>query len=64
MSDELYATCPTCAALRLVEVPPCADGHGADCPDACCVECGTALFLDPVLLGAGARSSTLVPCAA
>ena len=35
--------CPTCADERGFEVPPCRDGHGAQCPDRACVECGTVL---------------------
>lgn len=50
-ADLVTLFCPTCAADRLVETPPCPDGHGADCPDRACVECGTALMLDAPLLG-------------
>jgi hypothetical protein len=34
--------CPGCRAQRVVEQPPCADGH-LDCPEWACVECGTAI---------------------
>ncbi|MDT4907932.1 MAG: hypothetical protein QOG07_3088 [Pseudonocardiales bacterium] len=44
---DLY--CSSCADFRLSEVPPCADGHGADCPDRACTECGTALFVGPFI---------------
>lgn len=47
MSTELLMLyCPTCARESLAETPPCPDGHGDDCPDRACVECGTALMLD------------------
>ena len=36
--------CPDCAADRTFDQPVCADGHGVDCPDLCCVECGLAVF--------------------
>ena len=50
MTVELLCLyCPTCAGERLAEVPPCPDGHGDDCPDRACVECGTALLLDAPL---------------
>jgi hypothetical protein len=47
MHAEDYLLCPDCAELRLVETPPCADGHGAECPERACCVCGAALFLDP-----------------
>ena len=34
--------CPGCRAERVVEQPPCLDGH-LDCPEWVCVECGTAI---------------------
>lgn len=50
MPDDLTVLfCPTCGDERLAEAPPCTDGHGADCPDRACVECGTALLLDAPL---------------
>lgn len=50
MSAELpLLYCPTCARERVAEQPPCLDGHGDDCPDRACVECGTALLLDAPL---------------
>jgi hypothetical protein len=58
MPGELFLTCPTCAALRAAEQPPCADGHGADCPDRACVECGTALYADPAV-SFGAQLATI-----
>ncbi|MEO9139311.1 MAG: hypothetical protein ABI345_09625 [Jatrophihabitans sp.] len=51
MTPELLVLhCPTCVGERLTEVPPCADGHGDQCPDRACVECGTALLLDAQLV--------------
>jgi hypothetical protein len=44
---DLY--CSSCADFRLSEAPPCTDGHGADCPDRACTECGTALFVGPFI---------------
>lgn len=44
----LYLDCPTCGQPREAEVPPCPDGHQADCPDRACVECGTALVVPPL----------------
>jgi hypothetical protein len=53
MSEDLVMLfCPTCGEERLTEVPPCPDGHGSECPDRACVECGTALLFDAVLLAA------------
>jgi hypothetical protein len=53
MSTESVRYCPECARDSAVEAPPCADGHGADCPERICVTCGTALLLDPELVGTG-----------
>lgn len=60
MTDELLMLyCPSCARECLAEIPPCLDGHGAECPDRACVECGTALVLDGLLFAAafGGRRS-------
>ena len=46
----LYLDCPMCGTPRLMEQPPCGDGHRADCPDRACVECGAGLVVDPVLI--------------
>lgn len=37
--------CAGCADERLFEVPPCEDGHGLDCLDLACVECGHAIVV-------------------
>jgi hypothetical protein len=45
-AELLFLYCPSCDRECLAEAPPCPDGHGDDCPDRACVECGTALLLD------------------
>jgi hypothetical protein len=45
----LLLYCPTCGDERLAEAPPCPDGHGPDCAERACVECGTALLVDAPL---------------
>jgi hypothetical protein len=45
--QDLY--CSNCADFVPSEAPPCADGHGDDCPDRACTMCGTALFVDPFI---------------
>jgi len=55
MPVELYLDCPTCARPALFEQPSCADGHGADCPEWCCVDCGCAVLLGTVFLGTAPR---------
>jgi hypothetical protein len=53
MSDDLVVLfCPTCGGERLAETPPCADGHGENCPDRACTDCGTALLFDTMLFDA------------
>ncbi|KAB2349605.1 hypothetical protein [Actinomadura rudentiformis] len=37
--------CSTCGDERLFEQPPCEDGHGAECPERICTECGTAMLI-------------------
>lgn len=41
--DGEFMLCPTCRDVTMVEIPPCADEHGADCPDRACTICGAAL---------------------
>jgi hypothetical protein len=50
MSAELTLTCPVCGRRSEFEQPPCADGHGSDCPELICVRCSTAVL---VLVGVG-----------
>lgn len=45
MIELVYRYCSTCAGESAFEMPVCADGHGADCPELVCVECGTALLV-------------------
>ncbi|MBL7499331.1 hypothetical protein I6A84_06170 [Frankia sp. CNm7] len=40
--------CPECADERPFEQPECLDGHGADCPERACVECGAAVLVAPL----------------
>jgi hypothetical protein len=42
-----YLPCPCCRDERAFEQPPCLDGHGADCPEWACLDCGTALVVGP-----------------
>ena len=37
--------CAGCSDERPFEVPPCEDGHGLDCVDLACVECGHAIVV-------------------
>jgi deoxyinosine 3'endonuclease (endonuclease V) len=50
-----YRYCSACNRKQLFETPECVDGHGADCPDRACVECGTALYVDLVIVGVANR---------
>ncbi|MEH0937403.1 hypothetical protein [Micromonospora psammae] len=44
MSDrELY--CDSCEGVQPFEAPPCADGHGIDCPELICTGCGVAVLI-------------------
>jgi hypothetical protein len=46
----MWITCPECRDITAFEQPPCLDGHGADCPEWCCVTCGYALIEGEVQL--------------
>ena len=37
--------CGDCKDERTFEMPPCEDGHGDDCLDLACGECGFAIVL-------------------
>ena len=37
--------CAGCQDERGFEVPPCEDGHGLDCLDLACVDCGHAIVV-------------------
>jgi hypothetical protein len=45
MHPDQYLHCSNCGEARQAETPPCSDGHGPDCPDRACIECGAALFI-------------------
>ena len=44
--------CGDCRDDRVFEVPPCEDGHGADCLDLACVDCGSAVVVGIMVLEA------------
>ncbi|HZB49510.1 MAG TPA: hypothetical protein VE547_10495 [Mycobacteriales bacterium] len=46
MPGELRS-CPSCRAERAFEAPPCRDGHGPECAELACRDCGAALLVDP-----------------
>lgn len=50
--------CSTCGDERVFEQPPCPDGHGAECPERACVECGAAVLVGLPPVTAAAREST------
>jgi hypothetical protein len=50
--------CTDCSAEVPFEVPPCADGHGDDCPDLACTGCGAAVVVGVVDVGLAVAQST------
>ncbi len=40
--------CPVCDEERSFEQPPCADGHGVDCPELACAVCGMAIVISDI----------------
>ena len=57
-----FRWCSECRDETAFEVPPCEDGHGADCFDLACAECGAAVVLG--LHDDGAGGLLDVPAAA
>jgi hypothetical protein len=60
-----YHRCPACGCAELIATPTedvdsskdVTDGeHGEHGPDRACRACGTAVFIDPVLIGPQRRS--------
>ena len=50
MFTELeFVHCPICEQESPVEMPPCQDGHGDDCPERLCTACGYMLTVAPAL---------------
>lgn len=43
--DGITRHCSACGEERRFERPPCRDGHGADCPELSCADCGHALLI-------------------
>ncbi|MBA9004616.1 MULTISPECIES: hypothetical protein [Thermomonospora] len=37
--------CSACGGDRPFERPVCPDGHGAECPELACTECGMAIIV-------------------
>jgi hypothetical protein len=37
--------CTSCTTVTIFERPPCADKHGADCPEWLCTGCGDAVLI-------------------
>jgi hypothetical protein len=42
---RMLLPCPECRDEREFEQPLCEDGHGVDCPEWMCADCGYALLL-------------------
>ncbi len=40
--------CSLCGGARTFEQVPCDDGHGADCPELLCVDCGYVVVVGVV----------------
>ena len=40
-----FRRCSSFSSKQLFEQPPCEDGHGDDCLDLACVECGHAIVV-------------------
>jgi hypothetical protein len=58
--DLIFAAdCPICGRSGTVVAPDsCPDGHDGACPDRICVDCCSALFVDPALREPASSHST------
>src|ERR687895_596693 len=45
VTEALMHHCSACGTERPFEQPPCLDGHGDDCPEWVCVDCGGAVLI-------------------
>ncbi|TMQ82196.1 hypothetical protein ETD83_41360 [Actinomadura soli] len=45
----------------MFEQPPCPDGHGEECPERACVECGAAVLVGSPLTAPGAAGFPAAP---
>jgi hypothetical protein len=58
--NAMWLVCPECREESAFEQPPCAEGHGLDCPEWFCVTCGSAVFIgaleEAIFRSAPARS--------
>jgi len=43
--DTIRLPCPECRTERAFAQPPCADGHGPECPEWFCTACGAAVVV-------------------
>ncbi|MDP9434860.1 MAG: hypothetical protein M3P93_06565 [Actinomycetota bacterium] len=45
MTGHTSRWCSDCRDVTVFETPPCEDGHGEDCLDLACADCGAAVVL-------------------
>jgi hypothetical protein len=45
MTGTTHRWCSDCSDVTVFEMPPCEDGHGDDCLDLVCVDCGCAVVV-------------------
>ncbi|TDD28309.1 hypothetical protein E1287_33020 [Actinomadura sp. KC06] len=48
----------------MFEQPPCPDGHGEECPERACTECGAAVMVGSPLTAPGAGRVPAAPAPA
>ena len=56
--------CPDCSDEKAFESPGCGDGHGPDCVELCCVECGVAVVIGDLAGGTADDRQILAEAAA
>ena len=45
MQVVVFRWCSPCQGEQAFHMPPCEDGHGGDCVDLACTECGHAVVV-------------------
>ncbi len=63
MTQLLLRRCSTCGAERAFAAPECGDGHGPDCPDLACIDCGEAIFVGSLTVQLGVLCVPVAPAA-
>lgn len=63
VSHLVLRDCSTCGEQRAFEALVCADGHGGDCPELACIDCGEAVVVAILDFDVATKAETPLPVA-